>query len=377
MPATASIKGFNDIVTAIDNFSKTGMTGSEANTKNKIIEPLLEILGWDIRGNEVILEHQIKIGSTTKHVDYALMLESKPVLLIEAKPFDAALLQDDSSQIISYGRVEDIQWVALTNGKNLKIFDTKAGKTENECIVIEIDLRKLPMQASDLKLISRESILTGEIEETAKRLAATKNAIHNLEQKQPEIAEEFRKIILKITGTEIEDRVENVSKQLAEQTIQLFKKQLETAPEFTDEEKVRSIIRRELSMKSSGQVVICPSRAEGVEFLKKYNAWGFVAMTEKRIPYFALYVGKPESSVMYFGEVESITQPLKSKADLVKIQEEDTGTFEVGKRVIHLKLGSLVKFQDPIPLKSRKSAPRGLRYTTLEKLVQANHVGDL
>jgi len=353
------------------------MTGSEANTKNKIIEPLLEILGWDIRGNEVILEHQIKIGSTTKYVDYALMLESKPVLLIEAKPFDAALLQDDSSQIISYGRVEDIQWVALTNGKNLKIFDTKAGKTENECIVIEIDLRKLPMQASDLKLISRESILTGEIEETAKRLAATKNAIHNLEQKQPEIAEEFRKILLKITGTEIEDRVENVSKQLAEQTIQLFKKQVETAPEFTDEEKVRSIIRRELSMKSSGQVVICPSRAEGVEFLKKYNAWGFVAMTEKRIPYFALYVGKPESSVMYFGEVESITQPLKSKADLVKIQEEDTGTFEVGKRVIHLKLGSLVKFQDPILLKSRKSAPRGLRYTTLEKLVQANHVGDL
>jgi len=44
----------------------------------------------------------------------------------------------------------------------------------------------------------------------------------------------------------------------------------------------------------------------GVEFLKKYNAWGFVTIN-KRVPYFALYVGKPESSVLYFGEVESIT----------------------------------------------------------------------
>ena len=377
MVATSPSRGLNNIVMAIENFSKTDMTGSEANTKNKIIEPLLEILGWDIRSNEVMLEYPIKIGSTTKYVDYALMLESKPVILVEAKTFDATLLQDDSSQIISYGRVEDVQWVVLTNGRNLKIFDTKAGKTENECIVIEIDLQKLPMQASDLKLISRESILTGEIEEAAKRLAATRNAIHNLEQKQQEIVEEFSRILLKITGTEIENRVENVSKQLAEQAIQLFRKQVETVPAPTGEEKVRLITRTELTIKPPGQVVICPSRADGVEFLRKYNAWGFVAMTEKRIPYFALYVGKPESSVLYFGEVESITQPLKSKADLVKIQEEDTETFEVGKRVIHLKPGTLAKFQDPIRLKSRKSAPRGLRYSTLEKLVQANHIGDL
>ena len=213
---TSPTKGLDSVVMAIENFSKTNMTGSEANTKNKIIEPLLEILGWDIRSNEVMLEYPIKIGSTTKYVDYALMLESKPVILVEAKPFDALLLKDDSSQIISYGRVEDIKWVVLTNGKNLKIFDTKAGKTEDECLVIEIDLRKLPIQASDLMLISRKSILTGEIEEATRRLAATRRAIFNLKAQQQEIVEEFKRIFLRITGPEIENRVENVSKQLAE-----------------------------------------------------------------------------------------------------------------------------------------------------------------
>jgi len=143
------------------------------------------------------------------------------------------------------------------------------------------------------------------------------------------------------------------------------------------EKDVPLIARKELAVKIPGPVVICPSKIEGVEFLKKYNAWGFISMTEKRIPYFALYVGRPESSVLYFGEIESITQPLRSREELIKIQEKDTELFEPGKRVIHLKPGTLVRFKDPIPLKGKKSAPRGLRYTTLEKLVQANHIDDL
>ena len=372
-----SVKRFDDIVTSINNFSKTGMTSSEANTKKKIIELLLEILGWDTRSNEVVLEYSVKIGSTTKYVDYALMLESKPVVLVETKPFDTELSLDDSAQIISYGRVEDVQWVVLTNGKVLKVFDTTEGKSEKECLVIEIDLRKLPMQASYLMLISRESILTGDIEATAKRLAVTRNATNNLRKNRVGIAEEFKKVLLKTTGKEVESRISDISKQLAEQAIRLFEQQIETVTVGVLEKEVKLINRLDLAEKPRGEVILCPSRIEGVEFLKKYNAWGFVALSKKTIPYFALYVGKPESSILYFGEIESITQPLKSKEDLVAIQKQDTKTFEIGKRVIHLKQGTLVKFKNPILLKDKKTAPRGLRYTTLEKLMKANHIGEL
>lgn len=371
------VKGLNNLVMAINDFSKTSMTSSEANTKKKVIEPLLDILNWDTSSIEVLLEYPVKIGSTTKYVDYALMLESKPVVLVEAKPFDTELSYDDSAQIISYGRIEDVQWAVLTNGKMLKVFDTKEGKNEKECLVVEIDLRQLPKQANELSLISRESILTGEIESAAKRLAATRDAINSLKKSQLEIAEEFKKVLLKTTGKEVENRVSDISKQLAEQTIRLFEKEVKTAPSGSMDKGVQSISRVELSDKSPGEVVLCPSRIEGVEFLKKYNSWGFVSLSRKTIPYFALYVGRPESSVLYFGEIESITQPLKSKEDLVKIQEQDTETFEIGKRVIHLKPGTLVKFKDPIPLKSKRSAPRGLRYTTLERLIQANHIDEI
>ncbi|MCJ7635439.1 type I restriction enzyme HsdR N-terminal domain-containing protein [Candidatus Bathyarchaeota archaeon] len=369
------VKELDKFVLAIGDFSKTNMTSSEANTKKKIVERMLEILGWDTSSEEVMLEYPIKIGSTAKYVDYALMLEKKPVVLVEAKPFDVALSDDDSAQIISYGRVEDVQWVILTNGRKLKVFDTKEGKTEKECLVTEIDLMSLPMQANDLSLISRESILTGDIEAAAKRLAATKNAINNLKMKQKEIAEEFKKILLKITGKEVERRVEDLSSQLVVQAIQLFEMQVKTVAERTYGKEVQLVTKKQLVTKSAGKVVVCPSRIEGVEFLKKYNAWGFVNMREEEIPYFALYVGRPESSILYFGEIESITKPLKSKEDLVKIQ--DIETFEPGKRVIHLKLGTLVKLLDPIPLKNRRFVPKSRFYTTLEKLTQASYIEDL
>jgi len=372
LPADKMVK----LVENIKIFSQSDFVGSEANTKKKIIEPLLELLGWDLLSNEVQLEYPIHVGTSSVHVDYAISLEGKPVILVEAKAFDAALSTEYASQIISYGRVEGIRWAVLTNGKSVKIFDTEAGRNEKECLVAEINLQNLPRNSIELNLISRESILTGEIESAAIRLAATRKAVNSLMQRKDEIAQEFKKTLLKITGPEIEDRIEGISRKLAELAARSFEKESEPLPEQTAVKLIQIVARSELAVKPAGEVVLCPSKLEGVEFLKKYNAWGFVTMS-RQVPYFALYVGNPESSVLYFGEVESITKPIASKDDIQKIEEKDIESFPSGKRAIHLKPGTLVKLADPLPLKNKRIAPRGIRYTTLEKLINANYAEEL
>ena len=372
------IHAVNDFVRGIKEFAHTDMISSEANTKKKIVEPLLELLGWDLRGNEVRLEYPVRIGTKPNYVDYALILESKPVVLVEAKAFDVILTSDHTRQIISYGRVEGVQWVVLTNGKILSIFNTTLGVSEEECSVTKVDLERLPKRIKHLSLISRESVLTGEIEQAAERLKATRRAIRNIQQKEEEIADAFNEALLRFTGPDVKDRAKTVAIQLSKHATQLFEKGVEEVEHRrTIGEELRRK-REKLSEKEPGEVLLCPSRPEGVAFLKKYNAWGFVRIGRRRTPrYLALYVGKPESSVLYFGDIESITQPIQSRQDLRKIQEEDLDTFEKGKRVIHLKPGSLVRLKDPIPLKDRRSAPRGLRYTTLKRLIQADYVEDL
>ena len=170
----------NNYVRSIKEFAQTDMVSSEANTKKKIVEPLLELLGWDLQSNEVRLEYPVRIGTKPNYVDYALILEQKPVVLVEAKPFGVILTSDHSRQIISYGRVEGVQWVVLTNGKSLSIFNTTLGVSEEECSVTKVDLETLPKRMKHLQLISRESVLTGEIEQASEHLKATRRAIRNI-----------------------------------------------------------------------------------------------------------------------------------------------------------------------------------------------------
>lgn len=125
--------------------------------------------------------------------------------------------------------------------------------------------------------------------------------------------------------------------------------------------------------------MLFPAKMEGAQFLVKYNAWGYVRPGRKT-PYLALHVGSPKSGVLYFGEVESMTQPFTSKEDAIKgtgIKEKDMKLFSTGKRVVILKPGTLVEFKDPIKLLDKHTAPRGLRYTTLQKIMEAKCVADL
>jgi len=362
--------------TSIERFSKTSLISSEANTKKRIIEPLIEMLNWDFESDEVRLEHPVQIGSRTSKVDYALVLEGKPVVFIEAKSFDTELAEDESNQIISYGRVDDVRWAALTNGRVIKVFDTKAGKTEKKCIIGEVHFTKLPVNFEELMLIHRDSILSGEIESAVERLVATRKAIRNLKQKRNQLMEEFQTTLLKITGDVVKQRVQNISSQLANQAIQLFETQIQPKSKIVLHSP--TLLRDEIINLAPGEVIVCPSKPDGVEFLKKYNAWGFINMSDYRRPkYFALYVGSPESSVKYFGEIESITKPIQSKDELTIIQEEDMDKFETGKRVIHLKLGSLIELRNPIPLKSKRRGLRGPKYSTLEKIKTAQKLSDL
>ena len=87
----------------------------ETPTRTIVIDPLLESLGWDVRDpDEVQLEYPTVDG---KSVDYALKLNRRPVLLVEAKALDDAL--DDVkaiTQVVGYAANDGIVWCILTNG---------------------------------------------------------------------------------------------------------------------------------------------------------------------------------------------------------------------------------------------------------------------
>jgi hypothetical protein len=113
--------------TVRDRIAKYQRQGiGEQDTKAALIVPILRALGWDVEDLEdVKLEYRRRPNDNP--VDYALFLLRTPRLFIEAKSLGAHL--DDgkwASQILAYATVAGVEWVALTDGNEWRIYNSHA-----------------------------------------------------------------------------------------------------------------------------------------------------------------------------------------------------------------------------------------------------------
>jgi hypothetical protein len=139
-----------------------------------------------------------------------------------------------------------------------------------------------------------------------------------------------------------------------------------------EEKELPVITKLELSNLPEGEVILCPSRPEGVRFLLTYNAWGFVRATREP-RYLALYISSPESSVKFFAEVDKIVDPRSSESLISR--PEDFKSYEEDKKLILLKPGSLRRLSEPIMKGSM--IPYSLRYYSISQFVSAKTTDDL
>ena len=133
---------------------------------------------------------------------------------------------------------------------------------------------------------------------------------------------------------------------------------------------VPKVPRASLSDLEEGDVVIYPSKPEGVEFLKQYQAWPARIGEWKNPKYFALYISNPDHAIKYFGEIEDLINTEDSG-----IENPEDRKYLIGKKVIRLKKGSLRELSDPI--RKGASVPYVAWRVPLSKFINANITDDL
>ncbi|MBN1516955.1 type I restriction enzyme HsdR N-terminal domain-containing protein [Candidatus Sumerlaeota bacterium] len=142
----------------------------ETPTRTIVIDPLLDALGWDVRDpDEVQLECPTVDG---KFVDYALKLNRKPVLLVEAKAIDDPL--DDVkaiTQIVGYAANAGIVWCILTNGIKWRVYRSveKCPAPDKLMYEVSLDLDEsegmtIEQIAQQLWRLSREETAKGTLD---------------------------------------------------------------------------------------------------------------------------------------------------------------------------------------------------------------------
>ena len=115
------------LATVRDRIARHGRENiGEQDTKAALIVPMLRSLGWDVEDLEdVKLEYRRRPSDNP--VDYALFLLRTPRLFIEAKSLGSHL--DDGKwalQILNYATAAGVEWVALTDGNEWRIYNSHA-----------------------------------------------------------------------------------------------------------------------------------------------------------------------------------------------------------------------------------------------------------
>ncbi|MFO7927306.1 MAG: type I restriction enzyme HsdR N-terminal domain-containing protein [Halobacteriota archaeon] len=367
----------------------------EENTKVKLIQPFLELLGWDLYSTEVALEHTVPMASGSTHVDYALLVGDSPVVFVEAKPVRSTLSDNEIRQLRSYMRQElNVDWGILTNGKSFEVLTKNRQRNGGEEVsVVQFGLDDLTGNPNVLELLTKESIRSGKSDEVAEQVTQTNRVIRDLRENEDSVTAAVTEAVENEVG-ELTIDLEEQSREFTQNLVTVLREQRQFVSEkrsaepelkgevnrIEDEVKpgednvAGRITRTEIKGDPDARVAVFPTKESGLTFLKENEAWGFVRVGSE-FDYVAMYVTGDVQEVKYVAEVDDIVEP--GEADLIREPQEYTGqiTVEDGKQVIVFKPGSLYELEDPVPYKSKY--PQGLRYTTLEALRTAETTDDM
>lgn len=192
--------GFNDELKALAvriGNQKDGIQTEEA-TKNAFIMPLINILGYNVFDpNEVTPELNADIGiKKGEKVDYAILKDGKPIILIECKPCKANLDKEEKSQLCRYFQaIHEVRFGILTNGIIYRFFtDLEKPNIMDEKPFLEINLLDIKDSSiEDIKKFCKTDFNLEESLTIAEELKYTKEIKRILSEQLLEPSDEFVK----------------------------------------------------------------------------------------------------------------------------------------------------------------------------------------
>lgn len=121
-----------------------GSLKTEEATKNALVMPFIQKLGYDVfNPNEVIPEFQAEAGvKKDQRVDYALMKNGVPIILIECKAYSEKLSEEHADQLKRYFPfVQTAKIGILTNGHHYKFYsDLEKDNVMDDLPYMEFDI---------------------------------------------------------------------------------------------------------------------------------------------------------------------------------------------------------------------------------------------
>lgn len=252
--------------------------GTEEATKTSLIMPFFVTLGYDLfNPTEFIPEFTADVGiKKGEKVDYAIVLDGKPTILIEAKSINEPLTKHDS-QLFRYFGTTESKFGILTNGQEYKFFtdlDEPNKMDLSPFLTVDItkikdnqlpelakfhkdnfDVDKITNSAAELKyLYSLKDYLSSELDEpTDDFIKFLLNEIYD-GMKTKQIIDKFKPIIKKGLNQFVSERVNDKLSAALKSSVS------------TEEPEVQS--ESDTTEKADAQIITTPEELEAYTICK-------------------------------------------------------------------------------------------------------------
>lgn len=116
---------------------------TEEATKTSIVLPFFQLLGYDIfNPMEFVPEYTADVGTKKgEKVDYAIIIDGEPLILVETKPVNTELSTKHMNQLLRYFTVTKAKFAILTNGVTYKFYSDLEERNKMDSIpFLEFDL---------------------------------------------------------------------------------------------------------------------------------------------------------------------------------------------------------------------------------------------
>ena len=134
---------------------------TEEATKTALVMPFINALGYNVFDpSEVVPEFICDIGTKKgEKIDYAIMRDGKPIILIECKHVGSDLNINHASQLFRYFHVTEARIAILTNGLIYRLFtDLEQPNKMDERPFLEFDLTNFhENDVAEIKKLSKNS----------------------------------------------------------------------------------------------------------------------------------------------------------------------------------------------------------------------------
>ncbi len=238
----------NTIIEKIDNIQ------TEEATKTAFIMPFIMALGYNVFDpTEVVPEFIADIGKKRgEKVDYAIMIDDKPVILIECKPCHSNLDKEHASQLYRYFSSTEARFGVLTNGIIYKFYtDIEKPNIMDEKPFFELDMLNInDISTKEINKFAKSSFDLDNILESASELKYKKEIkkimLKQLEKPSDDFVRFFAKEVYNGPLTQnIREQFSEITKSafnqfIKEQVEKRLKSALDVSHEDTEEKSLET-----------------------------------------------------------------------------------------------------------------------------------------